>query len=151
MPSEPSTSEGEQRERDRRRLEGVLPELIKRILDVGYDKLSEGPENVRNFVSELRLPKEVLNLLVTQIEETKHGLYRVVAKEIRSYLEQTNFAEEMAKVLSKMSLQVKTDVRFVPNDSTANPDLRSEVEVKGAPTTERGGAGGSGSGSGEQA
>jgi hypothetical protein len=128
--SEPPPNEREQRERERRRLERVLPELIKRILDVGYGKISEGPENVRNFVSELKLPKEVLNLLLAQVDETKNGLYRVVAQELRDFLESRHFSEEMARVLSTLCLEIKTEVRFVANDTSTQPEVRAQVTVK---------------------
>lgn len=124
----------EEKERERRRLERLLPELIKRLVEAGYEKISEGPENVREFVREMKLPKEVLALLLTQIDETKNGLYRVVAKEIRDFLEHTNFAEEMAKVLTMLSFEIKTEVRFIPNDerlgAPPKPEVRSKVTVK---------------------
>ena len=65
----------------------------------------------------MKLPKEVLHYLYTQIDDTKNGLYRVVAKEIRDVLEQTQFADELTKVLTKLSFEIKTEIRFVPNDS----------------------------------
>ncbi len=108
----PDGSERDERERVRR-LERILPELVKRVFEAGYERLSEGPENVRNFVSELRLPKDVL----TQLDETKNGLYRAVAKEVRDFLDHTNFADELANVLTKLSFEVKTEVRFIPNDA----------------------------------
>ena len=55
-----------------------------------------------------------------------------VAKEIRDVLEHTQFADEMTKVLTKLSFEIKTEVRFVPNDSRlgATPDIRARVRVK---------------------
>lgn len=129
----PSSDRVEDKERERRRLERILPELIKRIVEAGYEKISEGPENVRHFVSEMKLPKEALALIFAQLDETKNGLYRVVAKEIRDFLEHTNLAEEMAKVLTTLSFEVKTEVRFIPNDSrlgVPRPDVRSRVRIK---------------------
>lgn len=129
----PSSDRVEDKERERRRLERILPELIKRIVETGYEKISEGPENVRHFVSEMKLPKEALALILAQLDETKNGLYRVVAKEIRDFLEHTNLAEEMSKVLTTLSFEVKTEVRFIPNDSrygAPRPDVRSRVRVK---------------------
>ena len=121
----------ERDERDRvRRLEGILPELVKRVFEAGYERLSEGPENVRHFVSELRLPKDVLS----QLDETKNGLYRAVAKEVRDFLDHTNFADELANVLTKLSFEVKTEVRFIPNDAAKGgrpiPDVKAKVSVK---------------------
>jgi hypothetical protein len=119
-------------ERARRRLERLLPELIKRVLESGLDKLGDAPENVRHLVSELKLPKELLMIVLSQFDETKNGLYRVAAKEIRDFLEHTNFAEEVARVLTTLSFEIKTEVRFIPNDSRlgATPDLRARVRVK---------------------
>ena len=127
-------SEPEEHERERRRLERILPEVIKRLMEAGYEKISEGPENVREFVREMKLPKEALALILAQIDETKNGLYRVVAKEIRDFLDNTNFSEEMAKVLTMLSFEIKTEVRFIPNDAKAGgpprPDVRSKVRIK---------------------
>jgi hypothetical protein len=131
--SEPPIPNGEDRERIRRRLERALPELIKRILDAGYDKISEGPENVRHFVSELKLPKEVLSLLLSQIDETKSGLYRVVAKEIRDFLEHASVSDELAKALTSLRLEIKTEIRFAPNESTVERDVQAQVRVRQEP------------------
>lgn len=131
--SEPPPSAGRNdQERERRRLERVLPLLIKRLLESGYEKLSEGPENLRQFLSELKLPKEALALLLAQADETKNGLYRVVAREIRDFLDHTNFADEFVKALTAVSFEIKTEVRFVPNQSRlgASPDVRAQVRVK---------------------
>lgn len=128
----PDGSEREDREheRERRRLEGLLPELVKRVFEAGYERLSEGPENVRHFVSELKLPKDVLS----QLDETKNGVYRAVAKEVRDFLEHTNFADELANVLTKLSFEIKTEVRFIPNDAGKGarpiPDVKAKVSVK---------------------
>lgn len=116
-------------EADKKRLvDRVVPELVKRLVEGaverGVERLADTPENLRNFVGEMKLPKEVLHYLYTQIDETKNGLYRVVAKEIRDVLEQTQFADEITKVLTKLSFEIKTEIRFVPN--TAKLERRAD-------------------------
>jgi hypothetical protein len=117
---------------DRRRLERLIPDLVKRILEAGLDRLSDGPDSVRRVVGDLRLPREALAAIWSQIDETKGGLYRVVAKEVRDFLEQTSFAEEITRALTALSFEIKTEVRFVPNDARGRPtpDVRSKVSVK---------------------
>lgn len=126
--------ERDEKERERRRLERLLPEIIKRLIETGYEKISEGPENVRQFVSELKLPKEALSLILAQLDDTKNGLYRVVAREIRDFLEHSNLAEELSKALTTLSFEIRTEVRFVPNEAKLNaaprPDVRSKVTMK---------------------
>jgi len=111
-------------EGDKRRLfERAIPELFKRAVEraveTGVGKLAEGPESLRHLMGDMKLPKEVLHYLYTQIDDTKSGLYRVVAKEIRDVLEHTQFADEITKVLTKLSFEIRTEIRFVPNEAAA--------------------------------
>jgi hypothetical protein len=120
--SEGEPEQREQREQDKRRLfERVMPEILKRVVEraveTGASRLAEGPENLRNLLQDMKLPKEVLHYLYQQIDDTKNGLYRVVAKEIRDVLEQTQFADEITKVLTKLSFEIKTEIRFIPNEA----------------------------------
>lgn len=135
----PPAAERLDTERDRGRIERLLPELIKRLLEAGFEKLLEAPESARHLVGELKLPKEMLAVILGQLDETKTGLYRVVARETRDFLEHTNFSEELARVLTTVSFEIKTEVRFIPNDSRlgASPDVRARVRVKKADSERR--------------
>ena len=117
---------------ERRGLERIVPEIVRRILEAGLEKLSEGPENVRKVARELKLPKEALAAIFSQLDETKSGLYRVVAREVREVLERTNFAEELTRALTALSFEIRTSVRFVPNPTgeRPSPEVRSKVSVR---------------------
>ncbi len=133
-PDAADKQDGERGDQDRRRLfERVMPEILKRVVEraveSGASRLAEGPENLRNFVQEMKLPKEALHYLYTQIDDTKNGLYRVVAKEIRDVLEQTQFADEITKVLTKLSFEIKTEIRFIPNDAGAKKPPEGEEDT----------------------
>ncbi len=116
-PPSPRPKEGR-----RRRLEGVIPEIVKRAVELGVEKARESPETVKQFVGDLKLPKEIAHYVFQQIDETKNGLFRVVAKEIRDFLEHTNFAGEMQKILTTVQFEVNTTIRFTPNDQKAKKD-----------------------------
>jgi len=122
--------EHEEAEREQPRLERLIPEIMRRALEAGYEKLN--PENVRQLVSDLKLPKEALGVLLGQLDDTKNGLYRAVAKEVRDLLEHTNFAEEISKALTALSFEIKMEVRFIPNDarSRPTPDVKTRVAVR---------------------
>ncbi len=99
----------------RRRLESVIPELLKRAVEAvefSYEKASGAPDNLKSFVNEMKLPKEIATAILQQVDETKAGLFRVVAKEMRDFLEHTNLAEELQRMLSSMELEVKATVGF---------------------------------------
>jgi hypothetical protein len=119
----------------RKLVERVLRDTIKRVVESGVEKLTEGPENLRNFVGDLKLPKEIATYLLSQIDETKNGLYRVVAKEIRGFLQQNDLGEEIARALGHLAVEIKTEIRFVPQKDdgegkAAQPEVRASVQVK---------------------
>jgi hypothetical protein len=123
----------------RRRLDSVIPELIKRAVELGVEKAAEAPDNLKEFVGGMKLPREVAHYLLSQVEETKNGLFRVVAKEIRDFLEHTNLSSEMRKILTTVKFEVNTTIRFKPNDAGSTegetqkfpkPEVRTDVQVK---------------------
>ena len=127
-------------EGDKKRLfERAIPQLIKRLLEraveSGVEKLQEGPENLRALIDDLKLPKEALHYLYTQIDDTKNGLYRVVAKEMRDVLENTQFADEITKVLTRLSFEIKTEIRFVPNRAKSRDSEDESSDDDDMPST----------------
>jgi hypothetical protein len=110
-----SVSPASPRSKESRR-RGVIPEILKRAVELGVEKARESPENLKSFVGDMKLPKEIAHVLFTQIDETKNGLFRVVAKEIRDFLENTNISNELQKVLTTVQFEVNTTIRFTPND-----------------------------------
>lgn len=136
MPTDPPPPpDRDEPEREEKRVERVLRELVRKVIEAGYERLSEGPENVRHLMSEMKLPKETLGALFGTLDETKNGLYRAVAREVRDFLEHSNLAEDIVRGLTAVSFEIKTEVRFIPNDSRPSrptPDVRSKVSVKRA-------------------
>lgn len=140
--SEGSPRGGEAPEGVRRIFERILREGVKRVVEKGVGQIADGPENLRQFVADLRLPKEAAFYLLQQIDETKNGLYRAVARELRDFLEHTNLSEELTRALTTLSFEVKMEIRFIPNDqrfegspegarrATPKPDVRTSVRVR---------------------
>lgn len=115
-PSSPPPSPSEPRDGRRRRLEGVIPEIVRRAVELGVEKARESPDNLKQLVNDMKLPKDIAHYIFQQIDETKNGLFRVVAKEIRDFLEHTNFAGELQNLLTTVQFEVNTTIRFTPND-----------------------------------
>lgn len=109
-----------------RLIERAVPEVIRRLIERavvgGVERLSEAPENIRDLVGDLKLPKEALQYIYHNVDDTKKGVYRVVAKEIRDVLEHTNLSDEIAEVLTKLSFEISTTIRFVSNDAARGED-----------------------------
>ena len=133
MPSDaPPNRDREDREREKGRIERLIPELVKRFVETGVERLADSPETVRQWANELRLPKEVLNAILTHVEDAKSEIFKVVVREVREFLERANLADEISRVLTGVTLEVKTQVRFVPNEAKSGrqqPAAKASVSL----------------------
>ena len=123
-------------EREARRLKGVIPELLKRAVEIGVEKATDAPEALRHLVADMRLPKEVAAYLLSQDEETKNGALRVVAKETREFLEHTNLAHELQKMLTTLQFEINTTIRFRPASHEPSEEEGEDGEVTELPKPE---------------
>ncbi|HEY8431548.1 MAG TPA: hypothetical protein VIL20_24375 [Sandaracinaceae bacterium] len=134
----PAGSEPEP-ERRRRRLERMLPEILKRAiekgLETGIETLSNRGEALRDLLGDnvKHVPRELVGYVFSQIDETKNAIVRVVAGEVRDFLAATDLAAELQKALTSLSFEIRTEIRFIPNEAGGvRPDVKAEVEPKSA-------------------
>jgi hypothetical protein len=137
--SEPPAASAEERpsqfppgsESRRKRFEHMLPELIKRGIEKGFEAglgtLSRTDEALRGVVAEGKLPREVASHVFAAIDDTKNGMLRVVGREVRDFLQATDLSKELQKALTSLSFEIKTEIRFIPND--AGTGVKPEVKA----------------------
>lgn len=116
---------------DAPKAERAPAEFVRRLLEASLEKFADRPELLKQKLTEMKVPREVWASLLSQLDDRKSGLYRVVAREVRDFLESTAFADDLVRALTTLSFEIKTEVRFVPNDAgTASPKVKSKVRVK---------------------
>jgi hypothetical protein len=147
--SRPEHEGGEEPVDRRKTIEKLLPELVKKVLEAGMSRSEDAIRGLGGMVSDMKLPKEIAGYIFEQIDETKNGALRIVAKEFRDFLEHTELADELRKALTSLSFEVKTEIRFIPNDSAVvRPDVKSTVRARRRRDTEPEGGEGGESGAG---
>lgn len=63
---------------------------------------------------------------------SKNDILRVATGEIRSWLDRMDLDRELIKALQKLTLEVKAEVRFRPNDEgRLIPETKAETKVRG--------------------
>ncbi len=130
--SDHDAHEGERKRLFERAVPEVLRKLVERAVETGVETIVEG-NNIRKQLGDLKLPKEAAHYIYEQIDDTKKGVYRVVAKEIRDVLEHMSFADEIASVLTKLSFEINTQIRFVPNQVAKEAEPPKEGEAGAEP------------------
>ncbi|MBN2716701.1 MAG: hypothetical protein JXX14_12685 [Deltaproteobacteria bacterium] len=92
---------------------------------------------VKQVVNELKMPREAINYIFKQVDETKHAAVKIIAKEVRELLEKTDLAEEATKVLTSVSFEITTNIRFVPNPDGKNKRVKIKMTSHQDPSEQR--------------
>src|SRR5499426_3923384 len=117
----------------RHRLERLVPELVKKTFAAGLGAVFSTEEGIRKIARE-SLP-EVAGYIASSADGAKDKVFDVIARETREFLSNLNVSEEIAKILTTLSFEIKTEIRFIPNSDRfvgAEPDVKASVRLKRA-------------------
>jgi hypothetical protein len=129
----PSEEHDELPETIRHRLERLVPELVKKTFAAGLGAVFSTEEGIRKIARE-SLP-EVAGYIASSADGAKDKVFDVIARETREFLASLNVSEEIAKILTTLSFEIKTEIRFIPNSDRyigAEPDVKASVRLKRA-------------------
>ncbi|HEY1558301.1 MAG TPA: hypothetical protein VGF94_25920 [Kofleriaceae bacterium] len=115
----------------RQRLEHLVPELVKKTFSAGMGAVFSTEEGIRKLARE-SLP-DVAGYIASSADGAKDKVWEIVARETRDFLSSLNLTEEIAKLLTTLSFEIKTEIRFIPNSERltgAEPDVKASVRLK---------------------
>lgn len=122
----------------RQRLEHLVPELVKKTFAAGMGAVFSTEEGIRKLAREVSLPDavgSVTGYIADSADGAKDKVFEVIARETREFLSNLNVGEELAKLLTTLSFEIKTEIRFIPNTERfvgAEPDVKASVRLKRA-------------------
>ena len=126
-----SSEQDELPETIRHRLERLVPELVKKTFAAGLGAVFSTEEGIRKIARE-SLP-EAVGYIASSADGAKDKVFEVIARETREFLSNLNVSEEIAKILTTLSFEIKTEIRFIPNSDRfvgAEPDVKASVRLK---------------------
>lgn len=99
-----------------------VSEGLRKALASGIRMALSADDVIRDAV-----PREVLSHVMRQTDSAKDEVVRVVGVQIRKFLENLDIAGEVQKILTSVSFEVRTEIRFIPNDQGVMPKPRVKV------------------------
>lgn len=131
----PDTDAAPDDARAKSRLETMIPDLVKRTFFAGLGALFTTEEGIRKIAQDFHLPKDVASYLIQQAASSKDEVLRIFAKELRGFFDSVNLSGELQKLLTSLSFEIKTEVRFIPNDEAVGgvkSDIKHDTTIKRA-------------------
>ena len=115
--------------------EAIVNEVLKRARQTGNLVVDTTEDSVRRLVSDLPLPKEVVDRLIGRLDEYKADILEVVKGEVHEFLARIDLGHELQKALTSLSLEISTEIRFIPNEKgvgKVKADVKNRTRVKRA-------------------
>lgn len=87
-------------------------DVLKKVVSTGIGAAFMTEEAVKNMVSELPLPKEMISGLLQNAQATKKEFVASIKNELKSYLDKIDASKEIEKVLEKYDMEVNATISF---------------------------------------
>ncbi len=114
------------RDREPREAEegGFIPDMIRRTVERSVNAVLHSEDERRRFFSSL-LPRDFMNNVAAQVDSTKRDAVAMIGREMQQFLQNLNVGDEIKKILTSVSFEVATTVRFVPNgEGGLKPEIK---------------------------
>jgi hypothetical protein len=93
-----------------------LSEALKKLVTVGIGAAFMTEESIRNYVGEMKLPKEALGLLLQGAAKSKDELMNKVGNEMIKMLSKIDFVKEASRFVEDHKFSIKAEVEVTKKE-----------------------------------
>lgn len=94
-------------------IKGFLGDTVKKVFTAGVSAAFMTEESLRSYVSELKLPKEALNLLIQGANKSKDEITQKVTKEIIGIVQKIDFVKEASRFVETHKFKVTAEIDII--------------------------------------
>lgn len=98
-------------------LKGLLGDTVKKVFTAGVSAAFMTEESLRAYVSELKLPKEALNLLIQSANKSKEELTQRVTKEVVGIIQKIDFVKEASKFAESHKFKITAEIDIIKKET----------------------------------
>lgn len=91
-------------------------EVIKKVMSVGLGAAFMTEESVRSYLGEIKLPKEVLNLILQGASKSKDELMNRIGNETIRLIQKIDFVKEASRFVEEHKFKITAEVEVLKKD-----------------------------------
>jgi len=113
----------------------LVPEVVKKALLISIGGVLLTEEAVRKILSEMKLSKEIVSLVVQQSNRAKEEIVRAISVEISNLIKKVNIDHEVKKLLQDIKIKIQMEVDLESKKSgdsimKIRPNIRKKTKKK---------------------
>ena len=94
----------------------ILLETVKKLFSVGIGAAFMTEESIRNYLADIKLPKEVLGFILQSANKGKEELVGRVSKEIGGLLSHIDIVKEASKFAVNHKFKISAEIEVLPKN-----------------------------------
>ncbi len=105
-------------------------DTLKKLLTAGVSAAFMTEESIRSFVSELKLPKETLNLLLAGAAKSKEELTNRVSREIINVISKIDFVKEASRFVEEHKFKISAEIEVLRKDKAPESSRDGDHDIQ---------------------
>jgi hypothetical protein len=114
----------EKEESEDSRTGAALGDTLKKVFAAGVSAAFMTEEGIRSYLTDLKLPKEFLNILLQQANKSKEELMSRVGKEISGVLSKIDVVNELSKFAENHKFKITAEIEIIKKDKDKEPKIK---------------------------
>jgi hypothetical protein len=90
-----------------------LGDVLKKVVTAGFGAAFMTEESIRTYVSDLKLPKDALNLILQGAQKSKDEMMNVVTDEVVKVINKIDFVSEASKFVEEHKFKITAEVDVI--------------------------------------
>ncbi|MEZ0392020.1 MAG: hypothetical protein ACAH59_07395 [Pseudobdellovibrionaceae bacterium] len=115
MADEKHDKDSKEKEEQRSNLVG---ETVKKLFTAGVTAAFMTEESVRSYLADLKLPKEMLNIIVQGASKSKEEITNRVGKEVSGMLQKIDIVKEVSRFAETHKFKVSAEIEILKKEDS---------------------------------
>ncbi|MCH2534485.1 MAG: hypothetical protein MK008_08600 [Bdellovibrionales bacterium] len=108
-----------------------LTDTLKKLVTAGLGAAFMTEESIRSYVSELKLPKDVMQMLLQGANKSKQELMNRVSNEVIKIINRIDFVEEASRFVEEHKFKVSAEIEVIKKETAGGKDsLEAKINTK---------------------
>ncbi|MFH1727380.1 MAG: hypothetical protein ABIA04_03035 [Pseudomonadota bacterium] len=92
--------------------EPILPDFLRKAVQTGFELAFFTEDNIKNIISELKLPKETASNIISEAKGKKEEIFIRLIGEITKNFGKISLSKELTKAFANLELDIKANIKI---------------------------------------
>ncbi|MCB0413445.1 MAG: hypothetical protein KDD50_03870 [Bdellovibrionales bacterium] len=94
-----------------------MSEVVKKIVSAGIGAAFMTEENIRSYLGNIKLPKDVMHVLLQNANKSKQELLDRVTNEVVKIVKKIDFVEEASRFVEEHKFKVSAEIEVIRKEN----------------------------------